>query len=77
MRTVPLRCATGMQQEIMERTHKDIELRLRNARTLKAADDPVIERKGPHKGWDPFEIWRTRVRAMQRTPPTEGKDIKG
>lgn len=61
----------------MERTHKDIELRLRNVKTLKAANDPVIEGTRPRKGWDPFEIWHTRVRAMRRTPPMEGKDIKG
>jgi hypothetical protein len=61
----------------VERTHEDLESRLLDGRTLKAANDPVIEGRGPHRGWDPFEIWRTRVRALRRTLPREGEDVKG
>lgn len=30
-----------------------------------AANDEAIERSGRPAGWDPFEVWRTRVKAVQ------------
>lgn len=30
-----------------------------------AANEPVIEGSGPPAAWDPFEVWRTRVRDVQ------------
>lgn len=42
-----------------------------------AANEPVIEGSGPPAAWDPFEVWRTRVRDVQHerskpnTPPDE------
>lgn len=45
-----------------------------DGKTLDAANDPVIAGTRPHKGWDPFEIWRTRVRSMRRLAPRDGKD---
>jgi hypothetical protein len=39
-----------------------------------AANEPVIEGSGRPVGWDPFEVWRKRVRDVQdersgRKPP--------
>jgi hypothetical protein len=31
-----------------------------------AANDPSIDGSGPAGGWDPFEVWRTRVRDVQQ-----------
>jgi len=34
-----------------------------------AANEALIEGSGPPTGWDPFEVWRTRIRDVhqQRT----------
>jgi hypothetical protein len=59
----------------MDRAQDGFETtRLLDGKTLDAANDPEITGARPHKGWDPFEIWRTRVRSMRRLPPREGKD---
>ncbi|MBS1200684.1 MAG: hypothetical protein H6R27_1362 [Proteobacteria bacterium] len=40
-----------------------------------AANEPVMDGSGPPAAWDPFEVWRTRVRDVQQerskapTPP--------
>jgi hypothetical protein len=60
--------------EIMERAQDGFETRLLDGKTLDAANDPVIAGAHPHRGWDPFEIWRTRVRSMRLKHPREGKD---
>lgn len=66
-----------MRQEIVERTHEYyMESRLLDAKALMAANEPVIEGSRPQKGWDPFEIWRTRVREMRRALPKRGEDIQ-
>ena len=61
----------------MERAQDGIELKLLDGKVLDAANDPVIDGARPVAGWDPFEIWRTRVRDQQLNLPTEGKDSKG
>jgi len=58
----------------MERAQDGIELRLLDGKSLDAANDPVIDGRAPPSGWDPFEIWRTRVRGQALGHPTEGKD---
>lgn len=64
-------------KEVMERAQDGFETtRLLDGKTLDAANDPVIAGTRPHKGWDPFEIWRTRVRSMRRPAPRDGKDAK-
>jgi hypothetical protein len=50
---------------------------LLDGKTLDAANDPVNDDARPHTGWDPFEIWRTRVRSMRLKHPRDGKDKKG
>jgi hypothetical protein len=42
-----------------------------------AANEPVMEGSGRPEGWDPFEVWRKRVRDVQdersgRKPPDNG-----
>lgn len=43
-----------------------------------AANEPVIEGAGQPAGWDPFEVWRTRVRDVRhdksRAPEPANKD---
>jgi len=61
----------------MERAQDGIELRLLDGKSLDAANDPVIDGAQPAPGWDPFEIWRTRVRDRQLGLETQGKDSTG
>ena len=61
----------------MERAQDGIELKLLDGKALDAANDPMIDGARPAAGWDPFEVWRTRVRDQQQNPPTEGQDPKG
>jgi hypothetical protein len=42
-----------------------------------AANDAVISGSGPAPGWDPFEIWRTRVRDARKQRPMDGDAILG
>ncbi len=58
----------------MERAQDGIELRLLDGKSLDAANDPVIDGAQPATGWDPIEVWRTRVRGQQLGLPMEGKD---
>lgn len=58
----------------MERVQEGIELRLLEGKALDAANDPVITGAQPASGWDPFEVWRTRVRGQEPVLPNEGKD---
>lgn len=58
----------------MERLPEGFETRLLDGKPLDAANDPVIAGARPATGWDPFEIWRTRVRGLRRLLPREGKD---
>ena len=43
-------------------------------KSLDAANDPVIAGARARTGWDPFEVWRTRVRKRVPRHPREGKD---
>jgi len=38
------------------------------------ASEPRREHKLVTSGWDPFEIWRTRVRDARREAPTSARD---
>jgi hypothetical protein len=58
----------------MDRAPEGLETRLLDGKPLDAANDPVIAGARPATGWDPFEIWRTRVRSQRRHLPREGKD---
>ncbi len=58
----------------MERAQDGFETRLLEGKPLDAANDPVIAGPRPASGWDPFEIWRTRVRGLRLRLPREGKD---
>lgn len=42
-----------------------------------AANDAVISESGPAPGWDPFEIWRTRVRDARGQRPMDGDKSPG
>lgn len=61
----------------MERAQDGIEMRLLDGKSLVAANDPVIHGTKPASGWDPFEVWRTRVRATEPLLPRDGKDTIG
>ena len=74
MRGYPHRRAIRDATGIMERAPDGFETRLLDGKSLNAANDPVIAGTRPATGWDPFEIWRTRVRGLRRNPPREGKD---
>lgn len=63
-----------MSRGIMERTPEGLDTHLLDGKPLDAANDPVIGGVRPATGWDPFEIWRTRVRGLRRHLPREGKD---
>ena len=62
---------------IMERAPDGFETRLLDGKPLDAANDPVIAGARPATGWDPFEIWRTRVSGLRSHLPGEGKDKTG
>lgn len=58
----------------MERAKDGLEEQLLSGDALKAANDPQIAEGGRLSGWDPFEIWWTRVRNSRLQRPTEGED---
>jgi len=59
----------------MEGTPNGMKTRLPEKKSLEAANDPVISLTRPvtTTGWDPFEIWRTRIRGLRLRHPREGK----
>ncbi len=59
----------------MERAPDGIDALLTHGNSLEAANDAVINGSGPAPGWDPFEIWRTRVRDAREQRPTDGDAI--
>ena len=61
----------------MERAPEGLEALLTPSKLLEAANDAVINGSGPAPGWDPFEIWRTRVRDAREQRPTDGDEIQG
>jgi hypothetical protein len=64
--------AARLQEEIMERARDGFETRMLEGRTLDAANDPLIAGARPASGWDPFEIWRTRVKDAREQDSTDG-----
>ncbi len=63
-----------MQIRTMEKIQDGFETRMPEGTSLNAANDPVIAGAGPTSAWDPFEIWRTRVRPKFTRIPREGKE---
>ena len=61
----------------MERAPKGLDALLSGVSQPEAANDAVIEGSAPARGWDPFEIWRTRVRDMRNQRPMDGEEIPG
>ena len=61
----------------MERAPEGLDALLTRSKLLEAANDAVINDSGPAPGWDPFEIWRTRVRNAREQRPTDGDEIQG
>lgn len=61
----------------MPKAQDGFETRRLESHSLDAANDPVIADGRRTSGWDPFEIWRTRVRAIRLRLPREGKGDKG
>jgi len=59
----------------MERAPDGFDALLTRGNSLEAANDAVINSSGPAPGWDPFEIWRTRVRDAREQRPTDGKEL--
>jgi hypothetical protein len=53
----------------MERSKGGVTDDLLEAASPDAANEPVIEGSGPPAAWDPFEVWRTRVRDVQQKRP--------
>jgi len=46
-------------------------------RPADAANEPVMEGAGPPAAWDPFEVWRTRVRDVQQERTRDRPTKKG
>ena len=59
----------------MERAPDGLDAILSHGKLLEAANDAKIDGSGPAPGWDPFEIWRTRVRDAREQHPTDGDEI--
>lgn len=60
----------------MERAKDGLEEQLLRGDALQAANDPLNADGGRKSGWDPFEIWRTRVRIARLQLPTEGEESR-
>lgn len=60
----------------MAQAKDNFETRVLEGKALDAANDPMIVGARRPRGWDPFEIWRTRVRSMRRKLPREGKETR-
>jgi hypothetical protein len=46
-------------------TSPEMEGLLANPQPLEAAANEFAGRPGPSGGWDPYEVWRTRVKAVK------------
>ncbi len=60
----------------MPKAQDGFETRRLESRSLDAANDPLIADARRPSGWDPFEVWRTRVRALRLRHPREGTGDK-
>ena len=47
------------------KTSLEVESLLVTPRPLSAANDEFVLPVKPTSGWDPFEVWRTRVKVAQ------------
>jgi len=53
------------------KTSLEVESLLANPRPLSAAaNDEFVNALQPTSGWDPYEVWRTRVKLAQDTLET-------
>lgn len=58
----------------MERAPNNIDALLTHGNSLEAANDAEIGESGPAPGWDPFEVWRTRVKDAREQRPRDGDE---
>lgn len=56
----------------MERAQDGFTAPVSGDGSLIAANDALIVECGPAPGWDPFEVWRTRVRDARELRPKRG-----
>jgi hypothetical protein len=56
----------------MERARDGFDASALQDDSLAAANDALIVECGPATGWDPFEVWRTRVRDAREPRPRRG-----
>lgn len=61
----------------MERAPDGVDALSTHGDSPEAANDSLINGSGPAPGWDPFEIWRTRVRDAREQRPTDGDETPG
>ena len=59
----------------MERAPDGLDALLTRGKSLEAANDALINGFGPAPGWNPFEIWRTRVRDAREQRPMDGEEL--
>lgn len=59
----------------MERAPDGLDALLTHGKSLEAANDALINGSGPAPGWNPFEIWRTRVRDAREQRPMDGEEL--
>lgn len=53
------------------KTSLEVESLLADPRPLSAAaNDEFVTAAKPESGWDPFEVWRTRIKAAQENLKT-------
>jgi hypothetical protein len=61
----------------MGRAPISIDALLTHGNAHEAANDAAIDESGPAPGWDPFEVWRTRVKDARERDPTDGGENPG
>ena len=61
------------------KTLLEVDSLLANPRPLSAAanDEFVSSSVQPASGWDPYEVWRTRIKAAQENPKAAGVVVIG
>ncbi len=69
--------AAGGDAKHMERAKDALVALLGRSKLQDAANNAVINRTNPAPGWDPFEIWRTRVRDAREQDSTDGDKTTG
>lgn len=57
----------------MERAQDGLEKAFGVTDAAAAANDDIVDGAGPAPAWDPYEVWRTRVKDVRdQRPPTTG-----